>query len=99
MLTISICYLMFVPITVDNERDLEERGFNQEVANRDKSGTKGGQEKTSGSQVVIDKLLASRVSFGAERTGFEPADGTNPVTDLANRRFRPLSHLSGRWAG
>ncbi len=30
----------------------------------------------------------------AERTGFEPADQCDPVTGLANRRFRPLSHLS-----
>jgi hypothetical protein len=30
----------------------------------------------------------------AERTGFEPAVGCYPYTDLANRRFRPLSHLS-----
>src|SRR5262245_28689543 len=30
----------------------------------------------------------------AERTVFEPADQVSPVTDLANRRFRPLSHLS-----
>jgi hypothetical protein len=30
----------------------------------------------------------------AERTGFEPAEGFDPFTDLANRRFRPLSHLS-----
>lgn len=47
MLTISICYLMFVPITVDNERDLEERGFNQEVANRDKSGTRKNKRPAS----------------------------------------------------
>ena len=32
----------------------------------------------------------------AERTGFEPAVGFDPYTDLANRRFRPLSHLSNR---
>ena len=31
----------------------------------------------------------------AERAGFEPADRSYPITDLANRRFRPLSHLSG----
>ena len=31
-----------------------------------------------------------------ERTGFEPADQRKPVTDLANRRIRPLCHLS-RW--
>jgi hypothetical protein len=30
----------------------------------------------------------------AERTGFEPAVGFDPYTGLANRRFRPLSHLS-----
>ncbi len=30
----------------------------------------------------------------AERTGFEPVDGCYPVTGLANRRYRPLSHLS-----
>ena len=30
----------------------------------------------------------------AERTGFEPAEGFDPFTDLANRRFRPLSHRS-----
>ena len=35
----------------------------------------------------------------AERTGFEPAEGHIPFTDLANRRFRPLSHLSGRPPG
>ena len=31
----------------------------------------------------------------AERTGFEPAVGFDPYADLANRCFRPLSHLSG----
>ena len=30
----------------------------------------------------------------AERTGFEPAERFDPFTDLANRRFRPLSHRS-----
>ncbi len=31
----------------------------------------------------------------AERTGFEPAVRFDPYIGLANRRFRPLSHLSG----
>jgi hypothetical protein len=31
----------------------------------------------------------------AERTGFEPVEQCYPLTGLANRRFRPLSHLSG----
>ena len=30
----------------------------------------------------------------AERTGFEPAEPVSRFTDLANRRFRPLSHRS-----
>src|SRR5688500_162594 len=32
--------------------------------------------------------------ISAERTGFEPAVQFDPYTGLANRRFRPLSHLS-----
>ena len=36
-----------------------------------------------------------RVKIEAERTGFEPAEGCYPFADLANRCFRPLSHLSG----
>src|SRR5262249_9061120 len=31
----------------------------------------------------------------AERTGFEPVVENYPHTALANRRYRPLSHLSG----
>ena len=36
------------------------------------------------------------VTFYAEteRTGFEPVEGSYPLTGLANRRYRPLSHLS-----
>ncbi len=64
------------------------------VANRDKSGTSAPSENNTGSQAVVNQQLASRVSFEAERTGFEPAEGCDPFTDLANRRFRPLSHLS-----
>ena len=38
-----------------------------------------------------------RLSAGklAEREGFEPSVRFNPYNGLANRRFRPLSHLSG----
>ena len=35
------------------------------------------------------------LSFQAERTGFEPVVEFYPHTGLANRRYRPLSHLSG----
>ena len=30
----------------------------------------------------------------AEREGFEPSEGDYPFSGLANRRLRPLSHLS-----
>src|SRR5262245_17591626 len=33
--------------------------------------------------------------FSAERAGFEPAEGFDPLAALAKRCFRPLSHLSG----
>src|SRR5579883_3574843 len=36
----------------------------------------------------------SVLSTSAERTGFEPVVGCYPDTGLANRRYRPLSHLS-----
>ena len=38
----------------------------------------------------------SNLDFGkmAERGGFEPPVRFNPYNGLANRRFRPLSHLS-----
>jgi hypothetical protein len=32
--------------------------------------------------------------MNAERTGFEPVMEISPHTGLANRRYRPLSHLS-----
>ena len=38
---------------------------------------------------------ARKMRAQAERTGFEPADPVSRITGLANRRFRPLSHLSG----
>lgn len=41
-----------------------------EVLDRDKTGTTGGQKKKNDSQVANSEALASRVSFGAERTGF-----------------------------
>ena len=44
-----------------------------ESANRDKSGTTRGFETANDSQVALNKTLASRVSFAAEGTGFEPA--------------------------
>ena len=56
-------------------------------------------EKKNTNEVPIDDLLDTQsrliLCFGqAERTGFEPAEGFDPFTDLANRRFRPLSHRS-----
>ena len=54
---------------------------NGRVANWDKTGTTGGQEKEAGSQAAIVKALASRVSFPAEGTGLEPATG-KPAPDF-----------------
>ena len=47
----------------------------------------------------ICKKPRENQGFAAERTGFEPAVGCYPYADLANRCFRPLSHLSGSWVG
>ncbi len=60
----------------------------------DKTGTTGGMNNSTGLQVFTLEALASHGSFLTERTGFEPVDELSPVTGLANRRFRPLSHLS-----
>lgn len=65
-----------------------------EFVNLDKTWTLGGPREEHGSQMPANKVLASRGSFLTERTGFEPADQCDPVTGLANQRFRPLSHLS-----
>ncbi len=43
------------------------------AADRDKTGTNGIRKNNAGSQMVTTKPLASRVSFTAEGTGFEPA--------------------------
>ena len=47
------------------------------------------------SRLLYSIVKQTSFSLGqAERTGFEPAEGFDPFTDLANRRFRPLSHRS-----
>lgn len=69
-----------------------------EKQNLDKSWISGVPGKTKGPQVPFYKGLTGLVSFTAERTGFEPAVRFNPYIGLANRRFRPLSHLSGSGA-
>ena len=62
---------------------------------RDKTGTSWGRQKTLGSQMLSYEALASRGSW--ERRGQDSNLRTSyPVTGLANPRFRPLSHLSGR---
>ena len=43
----------------------------------------------------MPQWFADAEELKAERTGFEPAVGCDTYTDLANRRYRPLSHLSG----
>ena len=46
------------------------------------------------SQHIVLQHVAKSPSARAERTGFEPAVQYDPYADLANRCFRPLSHLS-----
>lgn len=46
-----------------------------EDADRDKTGTIGGCQNGGDSQVATGSHFASRVSFQAEGTGFEPATG------------------------
>jgi hypothetical protein len=67
-----------------------------EVSNRDKSGTNENCNTCDHSQSEQPQVFTEIEFSATERTGFEPADRVAPVTDLANRRFRPLSHLS-RW--
>jgi hypothetical protein len=62
--------------------------------NLDRTWTRGGQNKSGNLQVLAALDLANRRSLNAERTGFEPVMECYPHTGLANRRFRPLSHLS-----
>jgi len=42
----------------------------------------------------VGRVLSAIGGFGAERGGFEPPRPVSQPNGLANRRFRPLSHLS-----
>jgi hypothetical protein len=64
------------------------------LATLDRSGTPGCGVQDARPQVKLRLRLATARSFPTERTGFEPVVGCNPYTGLANRRYRPLSHLS-----
>ena len=57
----------------------------------DKTWTTGRRENDNGSQVLCYKALASRVSFGAERTGFEKIPVTRYTT--MSWRIRPTQAL------
>jgi hypothetical protein len=64
--------------------DDAREGLEQEHPARPKSKDKSGVEVGCGRMMDPE----------TERTGFEPVVGFNPYTGLANRRYRPLSHLS-----
>ncbi len=82
---------------VSPTRSASNRGANHpEVSDRDKTGTSQWSQNSRSSQGVASQHVASFNKSLAERTGFEPAVRFDPYTGLANRRFRPLSHLS-RW--
>ena len=44
----------------------------------------------------VGRVLSAPDGFQTERGGFEPPKGFDTLNGLANRRFRPLSHLSRR---
>lgn len=67
---------------------------NPEVVDLDKTGTTAISRNNFGSQLFENKHVTSRQVFQAERTGFEPVERCDPFTGLANRRIRPLCHLS-----
>jgi hypothetical protein len=64
-------------------------------SNRDKTGTTGFEKWTELLETMEKQEPALAGSFDTERAGFEPAVRYYPHADLANRCFRPLSHLSG----
>jgi hypothetical protein len=58
------------------------------------AGAVGSANRSCFPQMQNYRQVTASVPGRAERTGFEPAVGFNPYTGLANRRYRPLSHLS-----
>jgi hypothetical protein len=62
---------------------------------RDKLGTTFFGFSGSRHEVALNKAFCIRQKYKAERAGFEPAVRCYSYADLANRCFRPLSHLSG----
>src|SRR4051812_32993885 len=67
-----------------------------EKAALDKYWTTNPSVQEAASQILMELAVPTHQVFQAERTGFEPAVGFDPYICLANRRFRPLSHLSRR---
>ena len=63
----------------------------------------GAEENPDGPQVLaaggVGRVLAATDGDPAERGGFEPPIPLSQYNGLANRRFRPLSHLSGAATG
>ena len=69
MLAALLAVSIISPAHAGQNSDRAEREVS-EVCDLDNSWTTAGQEKENGPQVAILKALASRVSLGAERTGF-----------------------------
>ena len=64
----------------------------------DPGGLAGVDRSQVGESDGFSPLLSLSVPDSAERGGFEPPIRFDTYNGLANRRFRPLSHLSG-WGG
>ncbi len=71
-MTVAIVMANTVAEATDNRVRFHDSGQFSEADDLDKTGTTGGREKNNGPQVLYDKVLARRVSFGAERTGLYP---------------------------
>ena len=77
-----------------DQRNMPDTGIDSpEFLDLDKSWTSGGQENENGSQVTTAKALASRVSFQAERTGFQFRDFAS--RSAAGLNDRKSSHTLG----
>ena len=64
----------------------------QNATNTETKGTLG--KRSRNAKAHESKTWNSWAFDRAERGGFEPPVGLKPYTDLANRRIRPLCHLS-----
>ena len=79
-ITVVVVMATAVVEATDDRVRFHGSGQLSEVYDLDKTGTTGGRENNNGPQVLYSKALASRVSFGAERTGLSKIGVIFPPT-------------------